>query len=75
MHVSVQKTDKFHSSTLAVDCSDVEFRSIEASLHQALRRTTAKQPLRTVQETKGEKGFEAWHAIVRRYDQRNMSAK
>ena len=28
-----------------------------------------------MQQTKGQKGFEAWHAIVRRYDQRNMSDK
>ena len=26
-----------------------------------------------MQQTRGQKGFEAWHAIVRRYDQRNMS--
>ena len=26
-----------------------------------------------VQQTHGQNGFEAWHAIVRRYDQRNMS--
>ena len=31
--------------------------------------------MRIVQQTKGQKGFEAWHAIVRRYDQRNMSDK
>ena len=28
-----------------------------------------------MQQTKGQKGFEAWHAIVRRYDQRKMSDK
>ena len=28
-----------------------------------------------MQQTKGQKGFEAWHATVRRYDQRNMSDK
>ena len=26
-----------------------------------------------MQQTRGQRGFEAWHAIVRRYDQRNMS--
>ena len=31
--------------------------------------------MRTVQQTKGQKGFEAWRAIVRRFDQRNMSDK
>ena len=67
--VSVESTDKFDSSTIAFDCSDEQFRSIEALLH----RTTANEPLRTVQQIKGQKGFEAWPAIVRRYDQRNMS--
>ena len=28
-----------------------------------------------MQQTEGQKGFEAWHAMVRRYDQRNMSDK
>ena len=56
-----------------MDCSDEEFRSIESSLYQVLHRTTANEPLRTVQQTKGPKGFEAWHAVVTRCDQRNMS--
>ena len=30
-------------------------------------------PVKVVQQTRGQKGFEAWRAIVRRYDQRNMS--
>ena len=72
MLVSVESTDKFGSSTIAFDCSDEEFRSIEASLYQVLRRTTANESLRIVQQT-GQKGFHAWHPIVRRYDQRNMS--
>ena len=52
MLVSVKSTDKFDSSTIAFDCSDEEFRSIEASLYQILRRTTANEPLRIVQQTK-----------------------
>ena len=71
--VSVESTDKFDNSTLAVDCSDEEFRSIVASFYQVLHRTAANAPLRKVQQTQGQKGFEAWHAIVRRYDQRNTS--
>ena len=43
MHVSVEKTDKFDSSALAVDCSDEEFRSIETSLYHVLHRTTQKE--------------------------------
>ena len=57
--VSVESTDKFDNSTVAVDCSDEEYRSIEASI--------------IVQQTNGQKGFGAWHAIVRRNDLRNMS--
>ena len=60
------------NNAIAFDCSDDEFRSIEASLYQVLHRTTANEPLRIVQQTEGQKGFEAWHATVRRYDQRNM---
>ena len=33
MLVSVERTYKFDNSTLAVDCPDEEFRSIEASLY------------------------------------------
>ena len=66
MIVSVESTDKFDSSTIAKDCTHEEFRSIEASLYQVLHRTTANEPLRIVQQTRGQKGFEAWRAIVRR---------
>ena len=52
-----------------------EFRSIEASLYQVLHRTTSNELQRIVQQTRGQKVIEAWHAIVRRYDQRNMSDK
>ena len=71
--VSVESTDKFDSSAIAFDCSDEELRSIEASLCQVYHRTTANEPLRRVQQTRGQKGLEAWHATVRRNDQRNLS--
>ena len=71
---SVEKLDQFDNSTIAVDCSEAKYRSIEASLYQVQHRTTANEPLSIVQQTKGQKGFEAWHASVRRYDQRNTSA-
>ena len=45
---SVQSIDKFDNNVLAFDCSDEEFRSIEASLYQVLHRTTANEPLRIV---------------------------
>ena len=63
---------KFDNNVIAVDCPAEEFRSIEASLYQVLHRTTSNEPLRIVPQTRGQKGFEAWYAIVRRYDQRNM---
>ena len=75
MLASVESIGKFDNSALAFDCSDEAFRSIEASLNQVLHRTTANEPLRMVQQTRGQRGFEAWHAIVRRNDLRNMSDK
>ena len=71
----VESIDRFDNNVIAFDCSDEEFRSIESALYQVLHRTTSNEPLRIVQQTKGQKGFEAWHAIVRRYDQRSMSDK
>ena len=73
MLVSVESIYKFDNCTLAVHCADEEFRTTKASLDRVLHRTTANEPLKTVQPTKGQKGVEAWDAIVRRYDQRNMS--
>ena len=73
MLARVESIDKVDNNVIAFDCSDQEFRSIEASLYQVLHKTTSSEPLRIVQPTKGLKGVEAWHAIVRRYDQRNMS--
>ena len=40
-----------------------------------MHRTTFNEPLRMEQQTKGQKGLEAWRVIVRRYDRRNMSDK
>ena len=75
MLASVESIDKFDNSAIAFDFSDEEFRSIEASLYQVLHRTTANEPLRIVQQTRGQKGFEAWHAIARKYDQRARQDK
>ena len=49
--------------------------SIETSPNQVLRRTTANEPLMIIQQLQRQRGFEAWHLIVRRFDQRNMSDK
>ena len=45
----------------------------ETALYQILHRTTANEPLKMIQQVEGQRGFEAWHLIVRRYDQRNTS--
>ena len=75
MFAIVEGSDKLDNNAIAFDCSDDEFKSTEASLYQVLHRTTSNEPLRIVQQTTGHRGFEVWHAIVRRYDQRNMSDK
>ena len=75
MLARVESIDKFDDNVMAFDCPDEELRSIGASLYQVLHRTTSNEPLRIVQQTRGQKGFEAWRAIVRRYDQRNTSDK
>ena len=75
MLVSVESSDTYDDSTLSVDCSQEHFGINEGSLYQVLHRTTSNEPLRIVQQTKGQRGFEAWRAILRRYDQRNMSDK
>ena len=75
MAVSIESTDKFDDNPLAVDCSDEEFRAIEASVYKVLHRTTASEALLTVQQTRGQKEFEGWRAIARRHHQRNMSGK
>ena len=73
MLARVESVDRFDNNVIAFDCPVEEFRSIEASLYQVLHRTTSNEPLRTVQQTKGQKGLEAWHALGN--DQRNMSDK
>ena len=62
----VESADKVDRATLAVDCKQEDFRAFETALYQ---------PLKMVQQIEGQRGFEAWHLIVRRYDQRNTSDK
>ena len=63
MLARVESIDKFDNNVNSFDCPDEEFRSSEASLYQVLHRTTSNEPLRTVQQTRGQKGLDAWHAI------------
>ena len=52
----VEGVDKLDHSAIAFDCSDDEFRSIVALLYDVLHRTTSNEPLRTVQQTRGQRG-------------------
>ena len=71
----VESVEKVDRDALAVDCTQEEFRALETTLYQVLHRTTANEPLKMVQQVEGQRGFEAWHMIVRRYDKRNTSDK
>ena len=71
----VESVEKIDRAILAVDRTQAEFRTFETALYQVLHRTTANEPLKMVQQVEGQRGFEAWHLIVRRYDQRNTSDK
>ena len=71
----VESAEKIDRDTLAVDCTKEEFRALETALYQVPHRTTENEPLKMVQQVEGQRGFEAWHLIVRRYDQRNTSDK
>ena len=57
MLVSVESSDKFDNSTLAVDCADKECRTIDASLYHVLHRSTANEPMKIVQQNKGTEGI------------------
>ena len=60
--VSVESTDRIDSNTLGMDCSEEEFRTVEASLYQVLDRKTSNEPLRMVQQTQGQRELETWHS-------------
>ena len=42
----VESVDKVDRATLAVDCTEAEFRTFETALYQVLHRTTANEPSR-----------------------------
>ena len=44
MPARVDSVDRFDNNVIAFDCSDEEFRSIEASLYQVAHRTTSNEP-------------------------------
>ena len=57
MLVGVEKTDKFDNCTLAVDWSDEEFGSIEASLCQVLRENDSKRTAASSATDRRTEGF------------------
>ena len=69
----VEAVDKVERLTLFADCTEADFRTFTTALYPILHRTTTKEPLRMVQQVQGQRGFDAWRMIVRRYDQRNTS--
>ena len=72
MLVRVESVDMVDNDSLSVNCF-AELRGIETAL-QSVHRTTA-EPLRMVQQVQGQKGWEAWRQIVRRYDQRGRQTR
>ena len=55
MRAIVDGIDKLDHNAIAFDCADDEFRSIKASLYQVLHRTASNEPLRIVQQTRGQR--------------------
>ena len=60
--VRVESVGKVERSTLAVDCTEADFRTFETALYQVSHRTTTNEPLRMVQEVQGQKGLDALHS-------------
>ena len=48
--VRVESVDKVDRSTMAVDCTEADFRTFETALYQVSQRTTTNEPLRMVQQ-------------------------
>ena len=63
-----ESVDKVERSTMAEDCTEADFRTFETALYQVLHGTTTNEPLKMVQQVQCQKGFEAWHLVVRRFD-------
>ena len=55
--VRVESVDKVARPTLAVDCTEADFRTFETALYLVLHRTTTNEPLKMVQQAQGQKGF------------------
>ena len=51
----VESVDKVDRATLPVDCTEADFRTFETALYQVLRRTTANEPLKMVQQVEGQR--------------------
>ena len=51
----VESVDKVDRATLAVDCTEADFRTFETALYQVLHRTTANEPLKVIQQVEGQR--------------------
>ena len=49
----VESVEKIDRDTLAVDCTQAEFRTFETALYQVLHRTAVNEPLKMVQQAEG----------------------
>ena len=63
MFVSVESSDKFDNNTLAVDCADEEFRSIEASV--TLPSIAQNNSKRTAENSATNKRMEGSRSMAR----------
>ena len=46
----VESVGKVERSTLAVECTEADFGTLETALYQVLHKTTTNEPLRMVQQ-------------------------
>ena len=53
--VRVESVGKVDGSTLAVDTTEADFRTLETALYQVLHLATTNEPLRMVQLVQGQK--------------------
>ena len=58
--VRVEGVDKVERSTLAVDCTEADFRTFETALFQIVQDDNK----RTTEDGSTSAGSEAWHMIV-----------
>ena len=71
----VESIDRFDNNAIAFDYSNEVSDQLKHCSVRSKTETTANEPLRIVQQTRGQRGFKAWQAIVVRYDRRTRQTK